>query len=549
MIFRSERQDPEALWRSIMEPLWLAGDYESRLDALLAAFAGLTGLTTAYLYLADESGRRFHLERRRGAPAPARPSPGAAEPQTAGVAASPLAPAAGGGPASPRPPVADGDEGGAGAIVATPPLELPRTEETETAGTLATPVGVLYSLPLEHQGELVGLIQAGPLAGELPARARRRVEAARLPLALAVRQTRGEELLRQRLAAAAAREEAGRRLAGSALDLGRFLDLLLGLALRATRTEAGFVAIVEPGSRRPEVRAEAGLPPGVAERIDLEPESGLFDWTPAAEGALVLRDSDQAAALGIRSLLAVPLTEGAEPLGIFALVNFGESGTFAEHSLDLLATFAEQIRLMLQNSRLFESFADRYLETVKGLARSLDVRRPHTHGHHEAVGRAAAAIAERIGVGERELEAIRTAGLIHDVGLAGVAEGGGYEADLEHPAVGASLVEHLPLHPAVAGSIAAHHEWYDGWGFPRGLKGEEIPLGGRILALAEFLAEMAAGDPVRPPWPSERLAAEVAQRRGTHFDPRVADAALHLIDRLPLWPAGTGANEEEKEEV
>src|SRR5206468_6889932 len=118
---------------------------------------------------------------------------------------------------------------------------------------------------------------------------------AAFPIALVVDRAREEEQLRTRLAALTARVAASQRLAGSALDVGRYVGLLLELALRATRTEAGFVAIVDEGGRLG-IRAESGLPPGFAARIDLTPETGVFDWSPAAEGgALILRSLDFAA--------------------------------------------------------------------------------------------------------------------------------------------------------------------------------------------------------------------------------------------------------------
>jgi HD-GYP domain-containing protein (c-di-GMP phosphodiesterase class II) len=245
--------------------------------------------------------------------------------------------------------------------------------------------------------------------------------------------------------------------------------------------------------------------------------------------------------MGIRSMLAVPLIEEGDALGVFALVNFGEGGTFDENSLDLLEAFATQIRLMLHNSRLFGSFAERYLGTVEGLARALDARSPETQGHHDRVSEVAAAIGEASGLDDEEVAAVRTAGLIHDVGLAGAE--GSWEADVEHPTIGASLVAHLPLHPGVAGAVAAHHEWFDGWGFPNGLSGEEISATGRVLAAAEFLVEMTTPDAIRPGWSSEHLASELAQRHGSQFDPKVADAAVRLLNEgaLPLLaPAETG---------
>ena len=128
------------------------------------------------------------------------------------------------------------------------------------------------------------------------------------------------------------------------------------------------------------------------------------------------------------------------------------------------------------------------------------------------------------------VEALHTAGLVHDIGLAGVVERGHeFAANAEHPAVGASMIEHLPLDPAIAQAIACHHEAHDGRGFPAGLAGTDIPPAGRVLALAEFVAERRAGTAVRAPAGDADLAAELQQRRGRQFDPDATDAALRWL--------------------
>jgi GAF domain-containing protein len=483
-------------WRAVLEPLARELRYEQRLDALLDVIAAATGLEAAYLYVLDETGSHFHLERGRG------PRSSGSEPV----------------------------EGGAEAIETTPALELAVTGDDRESRVVSTPVGRLYSFPLDG----VGLVQVGPVGRSVPGHARRALDDAAFPLALVVQQAREEESLRARLASLSARIDAGQRIAGSALDSRRYLGLLLELALRATRTEAGFVAIVDARGEL-EIRAQAGLPPGFVEAIDLDPERGIFDWSLGAGGALILRDFEAAGRLGVTSFLAVPLLEDEGPLGIFALLNFGEAGTFDEGSLELLETFSDQIREMLHNDRLFRDFAARYLETMNGLARSLDVRRPHTHGHHERVSVNAAAIAAELGHDNGEVDALRTAGLIHDTGMAG---GTDYQADVDHPSVGAGLVEQLPLHPWVSPSVASHHEWWDGWGFPEGISGDAIPRGARILAVAEFVDEMSSGDPVRDPWGPERLATELGVRTGTQFEPEVAAAAIRLVRQDALVLGG-----------
>ena len=487
----SRRTDADRL----LAILTASREHDVRLDAVLEQVAAAAGLEAAYLYLLDDSGARLHLVRARGATLRS----------------------------------AEHDvEGGAEAILAGPPLDLPVLSEDERPRVVATAAGALYSVPLEG----VGLLQVGPLNGRnASARVRKTLAELAFPIAIVVERTHEEELLRGQLASLAARVEAGQRLAGSALDVDRYVELLLELALRATRSESGFVAIVEEGGALT-IRAEQGLPPGFGARIDLSPETGVFDWSPAAEGgALILRALDSAAEVGIRSILAVPLIEGETPLGIFALLNFGDAGTFEEGSLELLATFSDQIRQMLHNERLFADFTMRYFETVKGLARSLDVRRPHTQAHHERVAENAAALASALGHDAAEVDALRAAGLVHDAGMAG---GNDYQSDIDHPSVGAVLVEQLPLHAWVAEGIAAHHEWWDGWGFPRGLAGEGIPRAGRILAAAEFIDEMSSGDPVRAPWGGEKLVTELRVRSGKQLEEEVAEAAIRLIGQDAL---------------
>lgn len=489
--------------------------FEDRLDMVLRLACEAADAPDGYLYLAEPSGRRLHLAQSRArSTAEATRAPDPALPQQL--------------------------EGGAEWSASAPPLELTRTPELERERAVPTPVGRLYALPLRQRDDgLAGLLQVGPVGRRgISRRARRRVRELIGPLALAVGRARREETLRQQLAAAEAQLGAGRRLAGAAVDLDRFVGLLLELARNSTGADCGFVAIVERPGEAPVVRAQESMPPGFAEEVDLSPAGGLFDWSPAIGngdgGALVLQDFEAAARLGLRSPIAVPLLEDGEPLGIFAL-DFGAGAAFDAEALALLEAFAGQTTLMLDNARLFRTFSERYLETVRGLAAALDARRPHTHEHHARVAAVAVALARELGADGAEQEALREAGLVHDVGLAGAAGiEGGSEADVEHPTLGASLIEHLPLPPAVAGAVATHHEWFDGWGFPRGLRGEQIPRAGRILALAEFLVELGTGDATRAPWAVDRLAADVAQRRGSQFDPEVADAALRLAGRGEL---------------
>jgi HD-GYP domain-containing protein (c-di-GMP phosphodiesterase class II) len=484
--------------------------YDERLGEILAYVSDMTGLPDTYLYVAHEGGRHLHLARSRATAPAVAPDSGATI-------------------------VGDSQEGGTAWSVGTPPFELSLREDDDQdiLRVIDTPVGRLLSLPLHASGgALVGVVQAGPVTDAEPQRiAVARFAETKAAIAALVATAVREEASRSRAELAEARLEGTRRLAASALDVHQLIGLLLDLALSSTRTDAGFVAIADQaGALR--IVDHRGLDDTVFDKISLDTETGLFDWSLGElGGGLFLRDVETATELGIRSVLAVPLIEHEERLGIFALLNFGEAGTFDEHQLELLAAFAQQIQLMLHNARTFATFSERYVETIVGLARALDAGRTEYADHHHRVSSVGRTLAVGLGLEEEEVEAIATAGLVHDVGMAAApADERAFETDIQHPAVGASLVEHLPLHRCVAQAIACHHEWFDGWGFPDGLQGRAIPRAGRVLAMAEFLVEMSTPDVIRPAWTAEQLVEEIRQRRGSQFDPEVADLASALIE-------------------
>ncbi|HEX4905533.1 MAG TPA: HD domain-containing phosphohydrolase [Acidimicrobiales bacterium] len=500
MIRRSrERSAPD--WRSVLAPVDDGRPYEEQLDALLDAVRRATGLPLVHLYLADPDGQRFHLER-------------------ATLSAS----------------HASDNEGGAESMTSSPPSELLRGGDDRSSRVVATPMGRFWGVPLGVAESISGLVLVGPVGDAPPPDAGDAIDALRWPLSLAVDVARDREHLRRQLAAATSELQASRDLQSSALEIDRFVGLLLELARSATRADGGFVAVVDDTGRLT-VRASTGLTESALARLDLAPETGMFDWAAAdLGGALILRDLEAAIDLGWSSVLAVPVQDDQRALGIIALVSLGSGIGFDTDGLDLLSTYADQARLMLGNARLFSSFVTEYLATVQGLALSLDARRPHTRGRHAVVAASAALLAEGLGLAPDVVDAIRIAGTVHDVGMAALQDDDLAAGDLDHPSVSAGLVEHLPLHPEVVRAIRAHHEWYDGWGFPDGLRGQGIPIGGRVLAVAVLLAELAAGDPVRPPATIEQLADALEVRRGSQLDPDVVDVALRLLPDLPLRP-------------
>jgi len=563
-------------WPTFFRCLAEHTDYEERLDGLLEAISAGAGLPIVVLYLADDPESRFHLARLRRPLSEERPP---AEKPRRRVAF--LGRALGG--------HSGREETGAmaygvdeeanpdsvAAIVASPSLDLPRREEYAVSRLVSTPLGALYSVPLMREArtlspltgspprapprvlavagqapstgtgtsaradapqvEQIGIVQVGPVAGEPGRRLRRSLEAMAPPLAHAAALAHAEARSADQVAAFKTRADVSRQMLRSAFELDEFLTLLLDLAVKASGTEAGFIAMAsesEDGAGAVSLRTAVGLPEGLLDGVDLTPGTGFLDWLDEAEGSLYVADFERAAELGLRTILAVPLVERETMLGVLGLVSFGQDRVPAAHSLTLLGVFAGQIQLVLGNVRLLELFNQRYVDTIHALACALDARYPHTAAHHRRVVDVALEIAEELGWGAGRLETLRIAGMAHDVGMCGIVEvGHGYQADFHHPTVGSDMFDVLPNGRVIGEMIAAHHEWYDGWGFPDGLRGEEIPEGARILALAEFVVESTTADPIQSAMTPSRLLEEVNTRRGRQFDPAVVQAWQAAFER------------------
>jgi HD-GYP domain-containing protein (c-di-GMP phosphodiesterase class II) len=144
-----------------------------------------------------------------------------------------------------------------------------------------------------------------------------------------------------------------------------------------------------------------------------------------------------------------------------------------------------------------------------------------------------------MGMSEAEIVHLRRGALLHDVGKISIPDSvllkAGRLTDEEwdlirrHPAAGYSMLEHIEyLRPALD-VVLSHHERWDGGGYPRGLKGEAIPLAARIFALADVWDSLCADHPYRAAWPEEAIRTYIAQQAGTQFDPDIAAAFLEMM--------------------
>jgi putative nucleotidyltransferase with HDIG domain len=194
-------------------------------------------------------------------------------------------------------------------------------------------------------------------------------------------------------------------------------------------------------------------------------------------------------------------------------------------------------------TRLYEDLRSTYMRTIKVLAQAIDARDHYTHSHSENVARYATAIALEMGLSAKEVEVIRQACELHDLGKIGIEDSilmkPGALTDEEwkqirkHPIIGAQILQPLTFLNDVIDLVRQHHEHYNGNGYPDGRKNEDILLGARIINLADAYEAMTSARSYRKvPLTKEEAVKEIKKNSGTQFDPKVVEVFLRVLDRL-----------------
>jgi diguanylate cyclase (GGDEF)-like protein/putative nucleotidyltransferase with HDIG domain len=180
------------------------------------------------------------------------------------------------------------------------------------------------------------------------------------------------------------------------------------------------------------------------------------------------------------------------------------------------------------------------LSAVYALVSTVETRDPYVYGHSRKVNSYAVALAEAIGLSPDDVSKVSMAALLHDIGKIGIPDKvlnkrgklnkEDWEAIKSHPRLGANIVGNIPnLVPCVS-SILYHHERWDGGGYPEGLKGEEIPIEARILAIADSFEAMTSARPYRPALSHEEVVKELRQGAGVQFDPKLVETFISIIE-------------------
>lgn len=290
-------------------------------------------------------------------------------------------------------------------------------------------------------------------------------------------------------------------------------------------------------------------PPGRLNRIA---ESYVLDAYPATRTVLVEQRAITVVAgsgeypeeellldeLGFRSSLMLPLTHGGESFGLVELFD-RRRRAFSERDQHFARLFVDQAAIVLAAVRSAEQLERQDLATVAALANALEAKDAYTRHHAHEIGELAAEVGEHLGMRGAELRLLRMGGMLHDVGKIGVPEAilnkpgqltdDEFEIIKRHTTVGANILRDVPGLAPVVEIVGSSHERWDGAGYPRGLTGEEIPIGARIVAVCDAFHAMSEDRVYRKAMSGELALEELKRCSGTQFWPPAVTALTTII--------------------
>ncbi len=253
----------------------------------------------------------------------------------------------------------------------------------------------------------------------------------------------------------------------------------------------------------------------------------------------------------IRSVMCAPMRTTDQILGVL-YVDSQMAREFSEAELELLAAVGNQAGIALHRARLMEEVERLFFDVMKAIASLIDAKDGYTHKHSERVSAFGVRLARHLGFDADSRAVVELSGLLHDVGKIGVPDAilnkPGKLTDEEftqmrlHPVHGARILSNIQSAKvaSILPGVKYHHERWDGQGYPDGLKGEEIPLLGRVLGVADFLDALSSDRSYRKGLSLDAALEMVQELEGKAFDPAVVKAAVELHQRgelaLPTTP-------------
>jgi len=359
-----------------------------------------------------------------------------------------------------------------------------------------------------------------------------------------------EQMLQRQLKVMTALSDIGMAISSS-LDVRVTLNILLERLVSQLGVDAADMLIFDPDTLHLNWAASVGFRTPSIRLSSVRLGKGHAGRAAYERRTIIVRDLGDTLTRALReedfkSCVAVPLIAQGKVKGVLEIFHRSPLEPSGEW-LSFLELMSAQAAIAIDNATMFESLQKSNMEltlsydaTLEGWGRTLEFRDEDTKGHTERVAEMTVRYARLLGMDEREIVQVRRGALLHDIGKIGIPDsillkkGPLTEDEMEvmkhHPIYAYELLSCIPFLRQALDIPYCHHEKWDGTGYPRGLKGDEIPFSARIFSVVDASDALLSDRPYRKAWPPQKVRDYISDRSGSDFDPAVVEVFLKVLD-------------------
>lgn len=332
---------------------------------------------------------------------------------------------------------------------------------------------------------------------------------------------------------------------GARFDLPSMLDSAMQEVVKVTSADSGSIMLLDEAGKALTIAVAQSIDHDIVSSTRIPLGEGIAGWV-AEHREPVMLPSDSLSHLGrellrdeITSAICTPIMSKEALIGVLCVNRKDPSHPFAAENMHVVTSFAGQLGVAIENIRLYANLQGTFLGTVSALAAAVEAKDPYTFGHSNEVTSLSVSLAEALDLEPSEVRRIEIAATLHDIGKIGI-DGAillkpGRLTDEEraivnrHPSIAADILAPLDFLRDTVPLVLFHHERFGGGGYPSGISGQAIPIGARIIAVADSFNAMISDRPYRKGLSLEAAVRELRENSGSQFDPAVVGAFLELL--------------------
>jgi len=334
----------------------------------------------------------------------------------------------------------------------------------------------------------------------------------------------------------------------SSMDLGSIVDNFTESAMNALKASAVSLMMFDDKTNDLVIRSISGETNGwelgIGKTVDVSTYS--LNGLVSGVGPFCTTNADQVspetvplAPPGSQSILVGRLSSRGKLMGLIVVSSLKRGAFFETESMELFVDIANQVAVAIDNAEMYKRLETTFWSTIRSLAEAIDAKDSYTRGHSDRVADYAEALARRLELEEEMLNAVRCAGYLHDTGKIGIPDAillkpgkltdDEYSQIMSHPILSHKIIEPVDFPYDVKPLVMHHHERIDGLGYPDGLVGDEIPLGARIIGVADAYEAMTSDRPYRKALSRTTAMEELKRCAGTQFDVELVDTFIEVL--------------------